>query len=294
LLRAENHRVPSPDPTDDDILDGRLDDAVYFRVYLGLSEAARRRWHWSSAEDFLLAVEHHSAGDARRAAAVHYRLSRLYIDRWRHEMPDLGLPAPEGDTVAGTAAPDAPVASGGKPATQDLPTMAVRRAVEAILIFREMGNLVGIVRAQCQHVRALVIAGHLVQAEQLTHMVWQSLAGPELKASPARTALMARFYRARGELLLQRCDIVRAWRTLAGAATLYAANDDWASHAEIWQLLGCAQRRFAYPTDAGLAGMDAALDELISSVGTVEHMFTGPQLPSTVLPRQREGAPETP
>lgn len=234
LLCAENHRVPGPDPS------YPHDDPVFFRAHLGSSEAGRRRGYWERAEKDLLEVERHSHGDTRRAATVHYRLARLYIDQWRS-------------------------ASGGWEIS-DLPAMAIRRAAEATLVFSEMDNLVGVVRAQCQHGRALTIAGHLIEAEQLLDRVWQSLWSPALSASPARVPLLARFYRARGELLLHHGDIARAWRTLAGAATLYAANDDWACHREIWQLLHTVQCNYPYPKDGGPSGMEAVLDEVVTAV----------------------------
>jgi len=262
LLTAENHRVPSPDPSYADILEGRVDDPVYFRARLGLSEAARRRGYWKSAEDHLRIVERHSSGDARRTAAVYYRLARLYVDRWRHTVPNFGLPGADA-TADGVA---------------DLPATAVRLAAEAALAFHRTGNPVGLVRAQCQQVRALVIADRLVEAEQLCHTVWHALVGPALAANPARCPLLARFARARGELLLHRGDIRAAWRTLAKAATLYAANDDWACHAEIWRLLDTVQQTYPYPAEAALAGVDAVLEDAIA----------------TAAPARRAAAPAAP
>jgi tetratricopeptide (TPR) repeat protein len=278
LLSAENHRVPSPDPSYADILEGRVDDdRVYFRAQLGLSEAARRRGHWTDAEEHLRAAESHSSGDARRAATVHYRLARLHLGHWRNAMPDLGLPRPGPE-------PDGPAA-----AVAALPAMALRHAAEAALVFQRMENPVGLVRARCQQVRALVIAGQLVEAEQLCDTVWHSLAEPVLRESPARGPVLARFARARGELLLHRGDVGTGWRMLGYAATLYGANDDWASHAEIWRLLAVVQRCRAYPANGRLASVEGVLEDAIASVASV-HAMDGPDGAAAVhVPQPRVG-----
>jgi tetratricopeptide (TPR) repeat protein len=283
LLRAENHRVPSPHPTSADIIEGRLHDPVYFRAHLGLSEAARRRAHWSTSEGHLLTAEQHSSGDARRTAAVCYRLARLYIDHWRHEARSLGVPLPHGPGADGA------VADPSVTTTTDLPRMAVRRAAEAAVAFARMGNGIGLARAQCQEVRALIIAGHLVEAERLSQDVWQSIMALNTSAGPAWSPLLARFARSSGELLLHRGDIGAAWRTLVCAAKLYAANDDWACHAEIWRLLRIVERDYPFPGSATLVGLDQILENAIAgTVGRTARGSDDSPLPALV-PRPREG-----
>ncbi|MBV1856511.1 NB-ARC domain-containing protein [Catellatospora tritici] len=264
LLRAENHRVPSPQPTYADILEGHLQDPVYFRALLGRSEENRRRAQWGNAEQDLLDVEQRCVGDARRTAAVQYRLARLYIDRWRRGAKNLGVPIPpviqdgtepDDDPAAGTT-----VDSEAGADRDELAAKAVRRAAEAALSSHRMNNAVGIVRAQCQQVRALVVAGQLLAAEQLLHDIWQSLNGPALVESPARTTLLARFSRAHGELLLHRGDIDGAWRALRKAASRYRMNQDWACYAEVWQLLDVLQRNYPYPKSNGHDEMETVED----------------------------------
>lgn len=259
LLRAEAHRVASPHPTSADIIEGRLHDPVYFRAHLGLSEAARRREHWRTSEGHLLTAEQHSSGDARRTAAVCYRLARLYIEHWRHETGNLGVSLPPGSGTDGAAAEPS------ETATADLPKMAVRRAAEAAVAFARMGNDIGLARARCQEVRALIIAGHLVEAERLSQDVWQTIMVLDTSAGPAWSALLARFARSSGELLLHRGDIGAAWRTLVSAAKLYAANDDWACHAEIWRLLRIVEREYPFPGSATLVGLDQILENALAS-----------------------------
>ncbi|HET6213205.1 MAG TPA: hypothetical protein VFE14_10075, partial [Micromonosporaceae bacterium] len=273
LLQAENHRVLSPEPTYADLVEGQLEDPVYFRAHLGLSEAARRRGDWHSAQEHLMTAWYHSNGDARRMAAVHYRLSRLHIDQWRHGKDDLGVPKD-----AGVTADDS-----------ELPRQAIRRAAEAALAFRCMDNPVGLVRARCQLVRALTIAGHLLEAEQLCHSVERSLVALRIFAGHAWSPLTARFARARGELLLHRRDVPAAWRTLVIAGTLFADNDDWASQAEVWRLLDAAQRVHPYPSGAAHMSVGGVLDTAVMPApparlpgGWLEYGATAP-----VLPRQR-------
>jgi len=280
LLQAENHRVPSPDLSYGDILEGELNDPIYFRAQLCLSEVDRRRGYWASAEDHLLTAERHSNGDARRTAATQYRLGRLYIDQWRHTAPGHGLPRARKATLAmpaGMASSRARRSSASQsqdPArisdrgVTDIASAALRHSAEATIAFRRMGNLVGIVRAQCQQIRALVIANRLIEAEQLTYTVWKALMTPELLASPAREHLLARFARAYGELLVHRGDWRAGWRVLAIAATTYADNNDWACHREIWTLLNAFS-----PTPSGLS--DSLLEEtLISSLARQESRST--------------------
>ncbi|MBE1490719.1 NB-ARC domain-containing protein [Plantactinospora soyae] len=287
LLRAETHRVTSPHPTSADILEGRLHDPVYFRAHLGLSEAARRREHWRTSEEHLLTAEQHSSGDARRTAAVCYRLARLYIERWRHEAGDLGVPLPSTPGTNDTA-PDP-----SRTALADLPKMAVRRAAEAAVAFARMGNDIGLARARCQEVRALIIAGHLGEAERLSQDVWQSVMMLDASAGPAWSALLARFARSSGELLLHRGDIGAAWRTLVRAAKLYATNDDWACHAEIWRLLRIVECRYPFPESTALVGLDQTLEDAVTA--TVRPtLWSGERAPlSSLVPLARDGRTES-
>jgi hypothetical protein len=238
-LIADAHSIPSPDGSYSDLQDGRhLNDLVHYRALLGHSEANRRRGIWSDAEEALLMAAEHSAGDARRTASIEYRLSRICVDRWRHSRPELGFVSLGAGPPAGD--PDAAELN-------ELAARAVRHATVSARLFRAMNNPIGTVRGQCLLARALLIAEHPLAAEQVLHTVRQSLRSPALQESVARPALLARFARAYGELLLYNGAIGQAWTALAHSALRYESNNDWTCHAEIWQILQAVRK-------SGLAG----------------------------------------
>ncbi|MEV4538726.1 NB-ARC domain-containing protein [Asanoa sp. NPDC049518] len=255
LLLAENHRVPSPYPTYDDMLEGRLSDAVHFRGLLGLSEAARRRRRWASAADYLGSAQRLVAGDVRKSAAVDYRLARLYIGKWQHEHPEATLPLAE-PLIEPTTGPE--------------PRLAIQHAAQAAHAFRLMSNPVGAIRARAQVIRGLTTAGHLISAEQLCHTLWTTITTEPAVTATVRDPILARYARAHGELLLRLGDLDAAWRILSHAATLYAANDDWASHREIWGVLTTAQRTIGYPRNRPPSHVERALEDAVARAGRRE------------------------
>jgi hypothetical protein len=261
LLLAENHGVPDPDYADTGGDDERWDDNTLFRVHLGRSEASRRQSYWDEAEAHLNNAERHSQGDLRRHATVHYRLARLYIDQWRHITPHAGIPRWEEDI---TATSEPALDAHSLDLYRKLPPQAVSNAAQAVVAIRAMDNPVGLIRAQCQQVRALVIAGRLVEAEQLCHAVWRDLLATE-QDLPSWGPLLARFARASGERMLHRGMFESAWHKLSHAATLYAGHDDWTAYAEVWRLLNEVNRNYSYPTGSSFEGIDLKLDQAVAS-----------------------------
>jgi hypothetical protein len=220
LLQAECDRVPYAESGGPDTVGDQVADSVYFRARLNDAEAARVGGRWEESRAALLVALHHSAGDLRRSADVYYRLGRLCIDR--------RLAAGEPRSVD----------SGRKDSPHRLARQAVSYAAQAVVAFRHMGNWVGVIRAQCLQIRALVAAGKLVEAEQLCVAVAWDLKHHVAKNSPARASLRARFLRARGERRLQDDGTVELGRQdLKASAMIFAELEDWYSQDEVWRLL---------------------------------------------------------
>lgn len=242
LLLAETHHVLSPDPSYGEVLDGKLDDATKFRAYLGMAESARRRGDYEGASDELQRALLLSRGDTRRVAAVQYRLARLHLDRWRDTSGEEGIPnsAPDG-------AP--PVDPGQLEVARSCARQAVGRAAEAALIFRRMGNQVGLIRSHCLLARALVAVGQVLEAEHLCQIADRELAGLSAAGDSAVPPLQARLRLAQGEALLCRGAVAAGWATLVEAALLFTGCGDWAGRSRVITLLRAAERRFAYPKE---------------------------------------------
>lgn len=237
VLEADCHCVLSPEPTYEEILEGRLDDVLYFRALLNRSEAARRKSDWKAARDDLLTAYRHSTGDLRRVASVNYRLARLYVQHWRHNAPNFGLVSTDRRLPR-------------RPAGHDpLARSAVRFAAEAVWAFRAMSNVVGGIRADCMLMRALTVAAQLDEAEKVGRKVARELQWGGSVLSYAQGSLLARYHRAHGEVLLCRNDIAAARRELALASTRYGDNGDWSAQAEVDRLITAADRKFGYPAD---------------------------------------------
>jgi hypothetical protein len=215
LLQAECDRVPGPG------FDGSvpMGDSVFFRARLDDAESDRLGGRWSEARKALSAALEHSAGDLRRSADVYYRFGRLCIDQRQSQ------PEPRFTSTRGTDSP------------HRLARQAVSFAAQAVLAFRQMGNPIGVLRAQCLHIRALVAAGKLVEAELLCATVDRELNQLDLEAA-ARRPLEARFRRARGERMMQDDATIEAGRQdLKEAALIFSELEDWYSQNEVGRLL---------------------------------------------------------
>lgn len=244
LLTADAYRIPDREAIYEHLIDGQhIDDYVSFRAMLVHSEDYRRRGQWSQARQDLMAASEHSIGDARRMASVHYRLARLHIDQWRSCQPGQGFPTESGSAPDGAQRP---------PGLDDLPKMAVREAATSALLFRQMNNVSGVIRARCILARALLTAGLPLAAERLLRTIRQSLLLPDITRSPAYSGLLARYTRAYGELQLHRHILGAAWRNLCHAALRFEFNNDFSSNEEIWQLLETISNHRPYPSDADL------------------------------------------
>jgi hypothetical protein len=248
LLEAETERTSAHDADLSDPGRTSLDDSATFRALLDRAESARRRRLWIDARHYLEEALAHSAGDARRTASVYYRLARLYVDQ--RQTP---IESNAGDYQSQDKA-------------SDLNRRAVSYAAQAVLAFQWMGNEVGEIRAQCLHVRALVVAGKLMEAERLCYSVMWRLKAQDNQQPAARRALEARFCRARGEWQLQDDGTVpSARRALKHAAMIYEELEDWSSRDEVWRVL----RQLTIPHDhaagpTAVADLDRLLDSVVS------------------------------
>jgi tetratricopeptide (TPR) repeat protein len=226
LLRAEAHRMYGPDP---ETADGRAGDAWRFRAHLLHSESARRkvlgqpdsrprptdgrRPEWKDAREQLDRAMKYGGADARRTASVHYRLARLYLD----EHLVNGWP----DFATGQGVDD--------PNELSLAEQAARRAAAAAVMFHQMGNRVGVLRARCQLARALAVGGYLVEAEQAAYSVVNDLRVLGAAAGVAARPLQARLARTLGDIMICRGDQVGGRRLLLRAATVFGELGDWGS-----------------------------------------------------------------
>ncbi len=232
LLEAENDRYTEP-VTDRER--ESMDDSSQFRADLDQSEAARRRNSWTEAHHRLCDALDRSTGDLRRCAAVHYRTARLYIEQY-HDTPR--------DRTKRARDADSPM---------QLARKAVSHAAQAVVTFQVMGNRVGVIRAQCLLVRAMVIAGKLLEAERLCDAVKRDLGRHLAAGCPSGQPLMARYHRARGEWLLRDDTTVAAARdALKHAATIYRELEDWSNHDAIWRLL----RQLSLPEQASASSTE--------------------------------------
>lgn len=262
LLLAETRQVDSPDP---DELDARGGDSSRFRAILGSAEATRRRREWGQASEYLERALECSDDDAQREATVRYRMAGLNLDWHLHE---------HGWPYGPTASP-----SGGTPTEFSLADHAVRHATEAVLIFRRTGNKLGEVRALCMLTRALLAAGHRVEAQRVGHAAEQELAAidPQV-AGPALGPLTARVWRAMGDMLLCHGDVVNGRRRLMQAATLFGQEHDWAAQTEALRRL----RDVPWAVDSA-----AAHEHLVPAGPPIRGYAGGPQpaaerIPATV------------
>ncbi|GIJ48343.1 hypothetical protein Val02_52290 [Virgisporangium aliadipatigenens] len=156
--------------------DGHADDQLGFWSAVAQAEERRRREQWREAADSLRGAVRRSEGDISREAFILYRLACLHLEQ-------LNV-VEDGDGSVVRA--------------------AVRRAAEARMLYRRMGNRPGELRARCVLARALVAAGEPVPAEEHIKYVADHL--PELvgEAPSASGPIEARLAWARGDLLRAR------------------------------------------------------------------------------------------
>ena len=241
MLLAETHQIDGAEASLVDAPDGRINDARRFRAFLALAESDRRRAAWDSARAHLAKALTLNSGDARRVATVQYRMARLYLNEHlaMYDWPDF---------TDGQVDDDPEVLS---PAEQ-----AVRRAATAAVMFRRMGNDVGVVRSHCLLARALLASGYLVEAERVAHTAVQELSVLDGLVGDAIRPLSARVRRTMGDLMLCRGDLIGGRRLLLQAATIFSELDDWAAESEALHRL-----RFAPWTTDGRASLPA-LDDI--------------------------------
>ncbi|MFC7549331.1 NB-ARC domain-containing protein [Plantactinospora sp. GCM10030261] len=218
ILLAEAHHVDTPEVVHDELLDPRLTDAVRYRIYLALAEAARRRREWQVAGDYFREALRFVAGDLRRMATIQYREARLLLEQ--------GTEQAEHD--------------GGSPESPAGPAVrAVRRAAAAAVTFAEIGNPVGALRAHCLLARTVLALGHPVEADHLTRAAEGELS--DLRNSDEKpevlVPLAARLNRLAGELRLSVGDYQAGRHLLLEAATEFGDQRNWAGLAGVLRLL---------------------------------------------------------
>jgi tetratricopeptide (TPR) repeat protein len=209
ILTAEIHGVECPNIAYDQLLGRSPSLGARYRVNLALAETARRRGAWGRAHYYLSRASEFTDGDIRKHATIQYRMSRLYLS-CAEEIP--------GDEIA--------------PATHSNLVLAIRKASAAVVSFETMKNTVGTVRANCLLGRAMMVAGHVVEAEQVIHAAEAAVRTLQ-GVSVAYMALTARVKRVKGELYLRLGHVTEARRLLLEAATHFGEHHDWAARTEM-------------------------------------------------------------
>jgi tetratricopeptide (TPR) repeat protein len=256
-LLAEAHQIDGFESAVVNVSDRHIGDTQRFRALLVLCDSARRRADWTRAREHLDKALSLSGSHARRAATVHYRMARLYLEE---HLATKGWP----DYATGQGIDDRNVLS--------LAEQAVRRAAAAAVMFRRMGNPVGLVRAHCLLARAMLAAGYLVEAERVAHATVRDYGRlPPRVLGPAADPLLARLQRTLGDLLLCRGDPVSARRLLLQAATTYGWVHDWAAETDTLRRLRAV--RWSADGPQAVHGLDDMADRQLqpSTVGTFIH-----------------------
>jgi tetratricopeptide (TPR) repeat protein len=250
ILIADAYRVDAPEATFDQLQNSELPDATRYRVFLSLTEAARRRQEWRIANDYLSQALRFVDGDLRRVATVQYRMARLLLD----EYADL-----RGEALAAAAAAGGLVGDGSPAVPAEavqVAIRAVRRCAAAAVTFRKMDNPVGLVRAHTLLIRAMLAIGRPVEAEHLTRIAESEHLA--LGGSGERTEILlpiaARLKRADGELRLAAGDAYGARELLMEAATALGENQDWAVVNRVLTTLGRPDDRDHRAAGAGGPG----------------------------------------
>ncbi|GAA3766559.1 hypothetical protein GCM10022225_61130 [Plantactinospora mayteni] len=220
VLLGEVHHVDTPEAAKDELHDPRVPDATRYRILLSLAEGARRRGDWNTADEYFAETLELVESDQRRRATVQYRMARALLGR----------------ALAADGHPDG---AGPLSARPGLAVRAARRAASAAVIFQQMGNPVGEVRAYCMLARAVLALHRWVEAERLAHVAASKLdrlhsAGesPEMLAP-----LAARLDRLRGELRLRAGDQESARHLLMTSAATFAGEEDWAALRDVLRSL---------------------------------------------------------
>ncbi|MFI5909428.1 NB-ARC domain-containing protein [Dactylosporangium sp. NPDC051541] len=209
------------------------DSPAGYLVHLGLSEAARRRGDWGTAEGHLkAALLQHT--DSRRAALADYRRARLALSRARH--------APAGEEQ------------------RQLTRAAIDRAAAAVLAFRLMDSRVGAIRSRCLLAEALVLADRLDEASGQLRSADEELLRVRAVAECAADVVGARIRRAKGALHLAGGDFAQAEMQLDRAREIFKRHDDWAMTAEVGQMLGRAAHRSGKSEAAVTVLLDVAAE----------------------------------
>ncbi|MEV4756860.1 NACHT domain-containing protein [Micromonospora sp. NPDC049559] len=217
VLLGEAHHVDTPEAAKDELLDPVVPDATRYRILLSLAEAGRRRGDWHSATDYFGAVLSFVEQDQRRRATVQYRMARFLLGQAAAPRDELADPRP------GTA-----------PAV-----LATRRAADAAVLFRQMENPVGEVRAYCMLARTVLQLGRSVEADRLAHVAGGKLGLLHAAGEPREVLapLAARLDRVRGEIRLRAGDYEGGRHLLMTAAAMFAAQEDWAALRDVLRSL---------------------------------------------------------
>lgn len=230
LLQAESNRVDSSSPSYGAVLDQSTDDQARYRAHLGLAESERRRGNQTAAINQLRRAAAAAEGNARKQANVHYRLARLYLTSPESARPYLLAERPKGQARQQLGI-----------SQDELRSRMIRHAAQAVVIFYDIHDHSGVVRARTLLSRCQLAAGHLIEADNLISTAQRDLDKRVGRADPAYTQLHARVKLARSELFLTLGRFQEARQLLDEATTLFAENDDWSEQRYAISLLRTAQ-----------------------------------------------------
>jgi tetratricopeptide (TPR) repeat protein len=182
------------------------DEGAQFRAALDLAEHARRRRDWDQAHDFMRKARDDNYEDARRTAALRYRTARLLLQKCRESSPRK------------------------RPA---IACAAAGQASAAALLFRNMDNGAGLIRAKTLMARALLSGGYAGEAHDMAQYAEKALAALG-EGHPAYESLRARVQRCLAEIDLAFGHPEQACARFKRAITDFEQDGNWRSVADTW------------------------------------------------------------
>lgn len=228
--------------------DEDVSDAVAHRRAIERSDTMRRRQYWREATSYLIGEVDRRTGDARAQAGLEYRLARLLVE----ESQRMRIVA-----ARATAAEPEPESARAAPEWLALGARAISHAASSVLLFRGIHDEIGIIRARCMLVRALVAADRLIPATQIALRIQRWLSEQDQQQPLMHVVpLTARYLRARGELEFAYRAYGRAQRSLGLAADHFEQLEDWAARDEVWSLLDLVRRASPEAVGEGIQGLD--------------------------------------
>jgi hypothetical protein len=180
------------------------DEGAKFRAALDLAEHARRRRDWDQTHDFMRKARDDNYEDARRTATVRYRTARLLLQNIRASSPRQ------------------------RPA---IACAAAGHASAAALLFRNMDNGAGLIRAKTLMARALLAGKYAGEAHGTAQYAEKALAALG-EGHPAYEPLRARVQRCLAEIDLAFGHPEQACARFKRAITDFEQDGNWRSVAD--------------------------------------------------------------